>query len=123
MSNSNAERMGLLENILDQMGVAVTYGDNEGKVLYLNRLAAKRPSKIPREVGINIRDCHSQASNEKVARLFEEFRGGRRKPHHYVTNRTGTKELVAIIPFFEQDKFIGCMSQIYPLEIEESSFG
>ena len=65
-----------------------------------------------------MRDCHKETTNRKLERMFEEFRNGRREPHHYVTTMTGKREQVTIIPIFEGDEFIGCMSQIAPLEIE-----
>ena len=124
MEHLNAERDALLEKILDHMQVAVTCVDADGKVLYVNAVASKRATKTPREVGLNIRECHKDESNETVAHIFEDFRGGRREPHHYVSTMGGGKELVTIIPLFEGDAFSGCVSQIYPLSFEgpERSF-
>ena len=113
-----------METILDQLQVAVTYVDSEGFIVYANQAALKRPSKVPRGVGTNIEGCHSEESNTEIARMFAEFREGRREPHHYVGSRTGKRELVTIIPVFEGPTFVGCFSTIHPLEVEgpERSF-
>jgi DUF438 domain-containing protein len=124
MNESAPERLRLLENILDHMSVALTYVDSEGTIQYANRTAVERPFRIPRDVGMNIRDCHKEETNITIAHMFEEFKKGRREPHHYVGKRTGKAELVVLIPFFEGDTFVGCLGQIHPLEVEgpEKSF-
>jgi hypothetical protein len=50
--------------------------------------------------------------------MFEEFTQGRREPHYYIARFTGKRERVTIIPFFEGGTFVGCMSQIYTLDLE-----
>jgi DUF438 domain-containing protein len=118
MGMTQREKMSLLENMLDQLSVAVTFADPEGEVRYLNRASRNRSSPVPREVGLNIFDCHSRESIPKIKRIFREFQQGRRQPHQYVTQSTGRRELVTLIPVFEQDAFRGCLSQISPLETE-----
>ena len=118
MMDSTAERLRLLESILDHMNVAVTYTNSEGIILYCNPIAVQRPTKTPRKVGMNIRDCHKEETDKKVSRIFGDFVNGRREPHHYISKLTGKKELVTLIPFFEEDVFVGCMSQIHLLEVE-----
>ena len=121
LSNDNKA---LLETILDHMKVAVTCVDAEGKILYANRAAAKRPSIAPREVGVNIRKCHQDTSNEKIVEIFRDFQNGRFKPHHYISTAAGGRDLVTIIPMFEAGVFSGCVSQVHPLTLEgpERSF-
>ncbi len=108
----------LLETILEQLRVAGTYVDRDGNIVYANKCALERPSDFPREAGTNIRGCHKEETNRTIARMFAEFKEGRREPHHYVGQRVGTKEMVMIIPVFEGDEFVGCFSQIHPLEVE-----
>jgi DUF438 domain-containing protein len=116
--NDPMGRLRLLEGVLENMSVAITYADSEGTVLYRNPIAAARPSKTPREVGVNLRDCHKAETNPKITRIFDDFRNGRREAHYYVSMLTGKREKVTIIPFFEDGAFVGCMSQIHPLELE-----
>lgn len=118
------EKTALFESILGHMKIAVTCVDADGNILYANTAATKRPSKAPREVGVNIRECHKDASNEKIAVIFDDFRNGRREPHHYVSTITGQRDLVTMIPMFEAGEFSGCVSHVHPLELEgtERSF-
>jgi DUF438 domain-containing protein len=124
MDQTNTQKMALLESILDHMKVAVTCVDKDGVILYANATAKNRPSKTPREVGLNIGECHKDESNEKIAAIFRDFKNGRSEPHHYVATAGGRKELVTMIPIFEGDVFSSCVSHIYPLKFEgpERSF-
>ena len=108
-----------LEKLLDQIPVGLTYVDPDGVILYRNRTAAQRPSPGPREKGKNIRNCHAQdESLKKIGKIFDDFNQGRKIPHHYVSQRTGIQELVTLVPIFQEDRFIGCVSVIHPLEIK-----
>lgn len=108
-----------MEKLLDEIPVALTYTDRQGIILYRNRIAAARPSPGPRNVGINIRDCHAlPESKQKIGQIFDDFIKGRREPHYYVSQRTGIEELVTLIPVFTEDRFTGCLQVIHPLEIK-----
>ena len=108
-----------LEELLDQIPVALTYVDPDGYILYRNRTAANRPSPGPREKGKNIRDCHADPQSlKKIVKIFDDFKQGRSIPHHYVSRRTGIQELVTLVPIFQEDRFVGCLSVIHPLEIQ-----
>ncbi len=124
MGHSNKGEKSIYETILDHMKVAVTCINADGKILYANSAAKKRPSKVPREAGVNIKECHKDGTNEKIAAIFKDFRNGRREPHHYVSTAGNMRELVTIIPVFEGDIYSGCVSHIHPLEVEgaERSF-
>ncbi len=118
MDHSSTEKKELFESILDHMKIAVTYVDADGQILYANNAARKRPAKAPRDMGVNIRDCHKEASNEKIVEIFGDFRNGRTKPHHYVSTITGKKDLVTMIPVFDGGVFSGCLSHVHPLNLE-----
>jgi DUF438 domain-containing protein len=124
MDPSNPQNTALYKNILDHMKIRVTCVDAEGNILYANPAAKKRPSKAPREPGVNIRECHREKSNENIAAIFSDFKNGRSEPHHYISSAQGKKELVTIIPMFEEGVFKGCMSHIHPLTFDgpERSF-
>ncbi|MCF8128964.1 MAG: PAS domain-containing protein [Deltaproteobacteria bacterium] len=124
MDQSNTKKMALLESILDHMKIAVTCVDKDGVILYANATAKNRPSKTPRDVGLNIGKCHKDKSNEKIAAIFRDFKNGRSEPHHYVATAGSKKELITMIPMFERGEFSGCVSHIYPLKFQgpERSF-
>lgn len=118
MTDAATEKLRLLEMILDAMPVGVTYVDSEGNILYCNRKAVERPSPVPRVVGRNIKDCHKPLSNRNVQRIFNDFKNGRREPHHYISHLTGEKELVTHVPIFEGDDFVGNLGIVHTLEVK-----
>lgn len=108
-----------LEKLLDEISVALTYVNSEGTILYRNRSAAERPTPGPRDVGRNIRGCHAlPESLGMIERIFNDFKTGRKAPHHYVSQRLKNKELVTMIPIFKNDHFEGCLSVVHPLEVQ-----
>jgi len=119
MTGSNIE----LERLLDEIPVGLTYVDKNGIILYRNKTAAQRPlPKGTREPGTNLRDCHAfPKSLELIEKIFNDFKNGRKTPHHYISQRTDIKELVTLTPIFENDQFVGCFSTIHPLEIKGAS--
>ncbi len=107
-----------LKKLLDEIPVAITYTDSKGIILYRNRTAAKRPSPGPRDIGIDIKICHAlPESRKKIDLIFDDFIKGRRTPHHYVSQRTGIRELVTLIPVFTAEHFTGCLQVVHPLEV------
>lgn len=89
----------------------------DGVILYRNQAAANRPTPGPRDVGRNISTCHAEPESlATIHRIFDEFRQGRREPHFYVGARLGGRELVTLVPIFEGDAFVGCLSVIHTLE-------
>jgi DUF438 domain-containing protein len=104
--------------LLDSLTVAVTYCDAAGVVRYLNRASQDRPSAKERAVGLDIATCHRPASNSKIAKIFNEFKAGRREAHHYLSRTNKRPELVCLIPIFEEGRFVGCLSQVSPLDLD-----
>lgn len=118
MTDPNIE----LENLLDRIPLSFTYADAEGVIRYRNRAAAQRPSARPRDIGVNIRDCHARPESLKmIDRIYSDFKQGRKTPHHYVSARTGVKELVTLVPIFKDGQFSGCLSFVHPLELKGES--
>lgn len=107
-----------LEELLDLIPLAIQYVDKDGFLRYLNKTAAARPAKIKREVGIDIRNCHEHPESlEKIERIFEDFRQGRKEPHYYVTS--GIRKTIMVPVFDEVDNFLGVLSCIHPLGLQE----
>lgn len=117
--NFSAEQ---LELLLNETPLAMTYVDAQGILRYQNRKAQMRPSNRPREIGLDIRDCHELPESRKnIAKIFAEFRNGRKNPHHYISRRMGIQEMVYIIPNFKGEEFVGCLAVIHPLEVKGES--
>ncbi len=103
-----------LEELLDQMPIGVTYVDKDGFLRYQNRVAASLPSRVKREVGVNIKDCHGRPESlEAIERILDDFRQGRKEPHFYMS-LTGDKVLK--VPVFDADGyFAGVLSYGHPV--------
>jgi DUF438 domain-containing protein len=107
-----------IEELLDRIPLAVQYVDKDGFLRYMNKVAAARPAKIKREVGINIRNCHAKPESlEMIERIFEDFKQGRKEPHYYVTS--GIRKTIMVPVFDAGDNFIGVLSCIHPLGLPE----
>lgn len=48
------------------------------------------------------------SSTEKIADIFEDFRNGRREPHHFVSTAGAKRELATIIPVSVKPDQQGC---------------
>lgn len=103
-----------LEAILDQMPMHLQFVDKDGFLRYLNQMAAKRPARGKREVGVNIQNCHARPESlEGISRIMNDFRNGRMDPHYY-TNKDGKK--VTMVPIFTPEgEFTGILSYAHPV--------
>jgi DUF438 domain-containing protein len=103
-----------LEDLLDQMPMAIHYVDKEGFLRYQNKLAASRPAKVRREVGVNIQECHSHPESLiAIKSIFDDFKKGRKEPHFYVAP-TGEKAIK--LPVFDKEgNFCGILSYGHPV--------
>ena len=107
-----------LEELLDRIPLAVQYVDKDGFLRYLNKAAAARPANVKREVGINIRNCHANPESlEMIARIFDDFRKGRKEPHYYVTS--GIRKTIMVPIFDAEGNFTGVLTCIHPLGLPE----
>ena len=107
-----------LEDLLDHLPINIQFVDKDGFVRYLNKTAAARPAKGKREVGVNIQNCHARPESlEKIGRILNDFKGGRKEPHYYM-NKEGNKSI--IVPIFnDKDEFIGTLSYSHPIGYPE----
>ncbi|MCE5282543.1 MAG: PAS domain-containing protein [Deltaproteobacteria bacterium] len=103
-----------IEELLDRLPIRIQYVDKDGFLRYLNKADAAHPAKGKREVGINIRDCRARPESlQKIERIFEDFRRGRREPHHYITP-SGNKS-VKVPVFNDLGDFVGVLSFSHPV--------
>ena len=103
-----------LEELLDQIPMTVQYVDKDGFLRYLNKAAAARPANGKREVGVSIQDCHAYPESlERIERMFEDFKKGRKEPHFYITK---TGKLSMKVPIFDAaGNFIGVLAYSHPI--------
>ena len=102
-----------LEEVLDQMPMNLQFVDKDGFLRYLNKVAALRPAKGNREVGVNIQNCHAHPESlEKIGRILDDFKDGQKDPHYYI-NKESSKIIMAPI-FNSVGEFIGILSYSHP---------
>ena len=104
---------GLTELVLDQMGVAVTVVDADGRILYYNKHASEILVRKPEMIGTDIRPCHKKArSVSEIDKMMEEFRAGREEYYHYIAVPFGKPLAVTVAPLFENGVFMGIIQTV-----------
>lgn len=70
---------------------AITVTDDEGKIIYMNKKAAKafEAEGGLELIGRNIMDCHRPDSQEKIKKILES-----RRPNVYTIEKQGQKKLI-----------------------------
>lgn len=102
-----------LEELLDRLPIKLQFVDKDGFLRYLNKADSLHPSKDKQEVGINIIACHARPESlERIERIFNDFRQGRKEPHYFITPE-GDKSMKVPI-FDDHGEFIGIFSFSHP---------
>lgn len=113
----------LISLAMDSMEIAVTLIDINGTILYYNSHAAKILDRKPEYIGVDAHSHHREAtSNQKFDMMLSEFENGRRESFHYRANPYGKPILVAVAPFHENGKFVGCVQTAQLQEDVESNY-
>jgi transcriptional regulator with PAS, ATPase and Fis domain len=98
-------------NWQDELKVAITVSDNDGKILYMNNKSAKTFAKDGGEslVGKNLKDCHKAGSWEKIVSMIENG-----ETNSYTIEKDGVKKLIYQTPWTTN----GTISGIVELSLE-----
>jgi len=97
-----------LKMVLDQIPVGVTVTDLDGRILYYNEYSAQIVDRKPGYIGEDIRSCHKKAKSiEKIDRIFQEFKDGRRQDFYYESVRNGKTLGVTVLPYKADGQMIG----------------
>lgn len=85
-------------NWSEELGVAVTVSDTEGKIVYMNRKSASVFSKYGGSEleGRNLKDCHTPDSWEKILNILKH-----QKPNCYTIEKEGVKKLIYQAPWYD----------------------
>lgn len=85
-------------NWAEELGVAVTVSDTEGKIVYMNRKSASVFSKYggPALVGSNLKECHKPESWEKISDIMNL-----QAPNCYTIEKEGIKKLIYQAPWYD----------------------
>lgn len=109
----------IIGQAVDQMAVAVTIIDTEGRLLYYNRRAEKILDRKPEYIGKDLRTHHKKrSSNEQFDDMMLAFKQGRTEPFRYEASPYDKAILVTFSPIHINGEFIGAVqSVIYKEEV------
>ncbi len=98
---------------------AVTVADKNGKILFMNQKAGKTFEKYGGTslVGQSLYDCHSEASQKKLAELIEK-----EQTNTYTIEKNGIKKLVHQSPWYLDGKHAGIVEISIELPVEMAHF-
>ena len=104
---------GALESkLLNEMPVAVTAVDAEGKVIYYNDYAAATLVRKPSQLGEDVRRFHKPESVEKIDAMLAEFKAGRTEPYQWKVR--DDRLILIVAPLLEGGKYAGCFECVVP---------
>ena len=102
--------------MLDQIPVGVTVIDPQGMILYYNEYSTQILDRKPEYLGKDIRQCHKKPESiERIDRMLEEIKGGRKEAFQYEIIRKGRRLIVNNTPFLIDGRLFGCIQTVYPI--------
>jgi PAS domain S-box-containing protein len=102
--------------MLDNLKVAAIAADPDFNITYINKRGEELFKAIMNAenlVGSNMRACHKPETNEKLEKLFQEYRKRERTLDYYVMDIPGGKATIVNVPFYDGDEFAGVVEFIY----------
>jgi DUF438 domain-containing protein len=101
---------GMAPFILDRIPIGVTVIDLEGRMLYFNDYSSKIRDRKPEYLGRDIRLCHKkEESIDKIDRILEEFKSGRREVFSYQAHVEDGILEVSVSPLEVEGRLVGCV--------------
>jgi PAS domain S-box-containing protein len=104
------------KNMFDNLKVAAIASDPDFNISYINRRGEELFKAIMNAenlVGTNMRSCHKPETNEKLEKLFQEYRKGERALDYYVMDIPGGKATIVNVPFYDGVEFAGVVEFIF----------
>ena len=98
--------------LLDQVPVAVTVLDLEGRILFYNQHAPRILDRKPSYLGQDIRRFHQPRSAAKIEGFLQTYAQGGREEFAYQIERDGFRLAVRVAPFLEQDRCQGLIQTV-----------
>jgi len=99
-----------LQRILDTLPVDITFVDADDRVRYFNKLGSRTFPRSPAAIGQPVQLCHPEASVDRVQRILDDFREGKRDVAEFWITYHG--RLVHIRYFAVRDRagtYRGCL--------------
>lgn len=83
------------EWMMGTLPLALTYVDENDKVVYYNETKERHFPRTPQAIGREVRRCHPEKSLATVEKILQEFKAGNRDRAHFWMDYRGRKLLIA----------------------------
>ncbi|MFZ4399920.1 MAG: PAS domain-containing protein [Bacteroidales bacterium] len=104
-------------NWYDELPVAVTVCDTEGKIVYMNKKSAATFEKYGAEglIGTNVLNCHPEPAKTMLANMLIN-----ENTNAYTIEKNGIKKMIYQTPWYENGEYKGYveMSLVIPMEMK-----
>ena len=100
------------ELLLEQVPVAITVLDLEGRIRFYNRHAPRILDREPHYLGQDIRRFHQPRSAAKIESFLRAYAQGRREEFAYQIEREGSRLAVRVAPLLEGDRCLGLIQTV-----------
>jgi PAS domain S-box-containing protein len=111
----------MVRAVLETMPAEISVIDANDEVVAWNKHEGRLFHRPESSMGMNFRNCHPQASLEKVVRIVEEMKAGKRdKARFWIQAAVGTERHLVVIEFYalrdEKGEYLGCLEFTQDLE-------
>jgi len=100
----------------DEFPGAIIITDLTGKIIYLNRQAARQEGG-DELLGQQLEDCHSEKSRQKIKEIMES-----KKPNVYTIEKLGQKKLIYQTVWTKKGEVAGLLELSLPIPFELPHF-
>lgn len=100
-------------------GATITVCDTQGIIIEMNDRSAEMFAKSGgRElIGKNVKDCHSEASRDKISDMLVNQRA-----NCYTTEKDGVKQFIYQAPWYKDGKFMGLVELVMEIPFDLPHF-
>ena len=104
-------------NWYEELPIAVTVCDKEGKIIYMNKKSAATFEKYGAEhlIGDNVLNCHPEPAKSMLAAMLCN-----ENTNSYTIEKNGIKKLIYQTPWYEEGNYMGYveLSFVIPMEMK-----
>lgn len=104
-------------NWYEELPIAITVCDKEGKILYMNNKSADTFEKYGAKelIGENVLNCHPEPSRTMLAEMLVN-----ESTNAYTIEKNGIKKMIYQTPWYENGEYMGYteLSLIIPMELK-----
>jgi transcriptional regulator with PAS, ATPase and Fis domain len=106
-------------NWYNELNVAMTVSDNEGKIIYMNKKSGGTFAKHGGEnlIGTSLKECHKSESWEKIVSMLKSG-----ETNAYTIEKNGIKKLIYQTPWFTEGKISGIVELSLEIPFEMDHF-